>query len=345
LHDPFLTFSFDEAAILQGPDSRMNTSTELTRRSFLQTTATAALATGPLGLANPLLAAAPRWGVGCRDVHLNFVDKADSWAALRQIDADSFEADLDDKLALTSLVAPGKKYSIATPEGIAALRADLKANQRRISALCLHNKFDQRLEQEITLTTRVVQAAEHLDVPTVRIDVVPRALKLEEFLPFAIKACRAICDATRPSKIRFGIENHGKVTNDPDLMEQLIAGVGSDRLGITLDTANLYWWGHPLDEVYRIYERFAPRACHTHCKSIRYPDDKKNVKREMGWEYAKYNCPVYGGDIDFKRVVAILRKAGYHGDLCVENESLGRFPAGERAGILKREVAFLRALV
>ena len=325
----------------------MNHPTEINRRSFFKTAATATLAVGALNLAGNANAAGKqaKWLVGCRDAHLKFVDEADGWAALRQLDADCFEADVDDALTLSSFLAPGKKYTVATPDGIAALKADLRANKRRISAWCMHNKFDQRLDQEIDATTQAVKAAERLGVPTVRIDVVPRALRREEFLSFAIKACRAICDATRKSKVRFGIENHGTVTNDPDLMEQLIAGVGSDRLGITLDTANLYWWGHPLDEVYRIYERFAPHTVHTHCKSIRYPADKRNVKREMGWEYGEYCCPVYEGDIDFERVVAILRQAGYRGDLCVEDESLGRFPEGERPGNLKKQIAFLRELV
>jgi len=127
-------------------------------------------------------------------------------------------------------------------------------------------------------------------------------------------------------------------------MEQILKGVGSDRLGITLDTANLYWWGHPLDEVYRIYERFAPHVVHTHCKSIRYPADKKNVRREMGWEYAKYTCPIYEGDLDFNRIAAILRRAGYRGDLCIEDESLARFPEAERSENLKKQIVFLRQL-
>jgi sugar phosphate isomerase/epimerase len=181
-------------------------------------------------------------------------------------------------------------------------------------------------------------------VPTIRIDVVPRALKLDEFAPFATQACRQLCDATKNSKVRFGIENHGRATNDPNLMMQILDGVGSKRLGITLDTANLYWFGHPLDEVYRTYERFAPHVVHTHCKSIRYPEDKRNVKREMGWQYGKYASPIYEGDLDFHRIAGILRQAGYHGDLCVEDESLSRFPEAERAENLRKEIAFLRNL-
>ncbi len=84
---------------------------------------------------------------------------------------------------------------------------------------------------------------------------------------------------------------------------------------------------------------------HTHCKSIRYPDDKKNVRRDIGWEYGKYNCPIYEGDLDFKRIVKILRKANYRGDLCVEDESLGKYPENEQADILRKEIALLKGLV
>ena len=47
-----------------------------------------------------------------------------------------------------------------------------------------------------------------------------------------------------------------------------------------------------LDELYKNFERFAPKVFHTHCKNIRYPEDKKNVRRPMGWEYDKYACPI-----------------------------------------------------
>ena len=64
----------------------------------------------------------------------------------------------------------------------------------------------------------------------------------------------------------------------------------------------------------------------------------------MGWEYAKYCCPVYEGDLDFERIVKILRQANYRGDLCVEDESLGRFPEDQRADILRNEIALLKKL-
>ena len=109
-----------------------------------------------------------------------------------------------------------------------------------------------------------------------------------------------------------------RLIDNPQFLDRLFDGVGSCRLGLTLDTANFYWWGHPVSELYPIYEKFAPRVVHTHCKSIGYPDDKKNVRREMGWEYGKYCCPVYEGDIDFKKLAAILRKSGEDGHVRFE---------------------------
>ena len=87
---------------------------------------------------------------------------------------------------------------------------------------------------------------------------------------------------------------------------------------------------------------FAPSIRHTHCKSIRYPEGEREKRRSMGWEYGKYTCPVYEGDIDCRRLVKILRAAGYANDLCVEDESLGKFPASERREVLAKEIRYLK---
>jgi len=209
----------------------------------------------------------------------------------------------------------------------------------------MSNHLDERLEQELDAARRLVQAAQQLGVGVIRIDVVPRKLAADKFLPFAVDACKQLCAIAEGTGVCYGVENHGNTTNNPEFLDKLFAGVGSDKLGLTLDCANLYWWGHPLKDLYPIYQRFAPRVVHTHCKSIRYPEDKKNVKRPMGWEYGKYNCPIYEGDLDFKRIVGILRKANYRGDLCVEDESLGKYPKTEQADVMRKEIAMLKKLV
>ena len=77
---------------------------------------------------------------------------------------------------------------------------------------------------------------------------------------------------------------------------------------------------------------------------IRYPADQRDKKRPMGWEYRAYSRPIYDGDLDYRKIVTLLRKAGYANDLCLENESLHHFPPAEQLTVLKREIAMLRKL-
>ena len=57
---------------------------------------------------------------------------------------------------------------------------------------------------------------------------------------------------------------------------------------------------------------------------------------------SEYACPIYEGDIDYVRVAAILHKAGYHNDFCVENEFLGNLPAAKATEMLAKELQFLK---
>ncbi len=303
------------------------------------------LAAGLAQGAGPLLAAdRAKLPVGCRDQHLRTAGLADSWSCMKALGAECTEVNVELDLACASLFHPEHKYTLATPEGIQILKDDLAASGCRISAFMMSNRLDEQLEQEVDAARRLVHAAQQLGVGVIRIDVVPRKLPADKFLLFAVEACKRLCAAAEGAAVRYGVENHGNTTNNPDFLDKLFAGVGSDRLGLTLDCANLYWWGHPLKDLYPIYERFAPRVVHTHCKSIRYPEDKKNMKRPMGWEYGKYNCPIYEGDLDFKRIVGILRRANYRGDLCVEDESLGKYPRSEQADVVRKEIAMLKKL-
>jgi sugar phosphate isomerase/epimerase len=288
-------------------------------------------------------AAGPGLHVGCRDSHLKVTGAADCWAALAAIGADGVEASIDDALALGGLHPKG--YSVADAAGIERLAADAKAAGKRISALCMANRFEERPDAEVAWCAKAARAAKALGVPAIRIDVVPRTLARDAFLKLATETLKKVMDATEETGVAFGIENHGNTTNDPEFLKALFDGVGAKRLGLTLDTGNFYWYGHPLSKLYAYFEAFAPRVFHTHCKNIKYPEAEREKKRPMGWEYGKYNCPIDEGDVDFRKIVAILKKAGYANDLCVEDESLGKFPAAEQVVVLAREVKYLKGLL
>ncbi|MBM3334929.1 sugar phosphate isomerase/epimerase [Candidatus Sumerlaeota bacterium] len=281
--------------------------------------------------------------VGVRDVHLRMVGEQNSRSAMRAIGAQTVEIDLGPDMACQAIFGSDEPLSIATEDG--AKRLAESAEELRIFAYCMRNRFDESPDEEVKQVVHVARMCKHTNTPVIRLDVVPRRIKdRDEFLKFAIETCKRLVKGTEETGVRLGIENHGNTTNDFTFTEKLFDGVGSERIGLTLDTGNFYWFGYPLSELYGIYEKFASRAFHTHCKSIAYPKEQRNEKRKMGFEYGKYNCPVYEGDIDFKRVVAILRKANYTGDLCVENESLSKFPEAARRDVLAKEIAFLKEL-
>lgn len=316
----------------------------LNRRKFLAGSGrlAAGLAAVSLVRAAPAQQGKPDLCLACRDVHLTQTGQKGCWAALESIGAAGVEAGVGEDLSLPGLLHPDRRYSAAAAADIEILRADMKAAGKRISALCMNNRFEDRPDFEVEWCGKAARAAQALGVTAIRIDVVPHKLAAAEFVDFAVRVLKQTIEATEPTGVAFAIENHGGTTNNPEFLKALFDRVVSPRLGLTLDTGNFYWFGHPLSKVYDLYETFAPRVRHTHCKSIRFPESEREKSRPVGWEYGKYNCPIYEGDLDFRRVVKILRAASYAGDLCVEDESLDKFPAGERGAVLAKEIRHLK---
>jgi sugar phosphate isomerase/epimerase len=315
------------------------------RREFLKGTLATAAAMGTLKMTqadSPIVKDAPKWPITCRDAHLKEVGESDIWAAAKAIGTDGLEVQIGLKGELPGLFGP-EAYTVAHEAGIAKVKDALEKAKLKITAFCMMNHFDERLEEEIRSVELTAAACRALGVKAVRLDVVPRSIKDEdEFLKFAIDAGKQVVKVTEGTDVRFGVENHGRTTNKVEFLKAFFDGVGSKRFGITLDTANFYWYGYPLSKLYEIYAQFAGNACHTHCKNVRYPETEREKQREIGWEYGKYNCPVYEGDIEMSRVAKALNAVGYQGDLCIENESLRKYPQEERGKILKRETDYLR---
>lgn len=286
----------------------------------------------------------PGWPATCRDEILRPIGQPDCWSALKAVGADGIEIAIDENQALPALFHPTIKYTVATTAGLEQLAADAKAAGQRITGFLMHNRFEERPELEIQSCTKAAQAAQSLGVPTVRIDVVPGKLGRDEFLKLSIETLTKLMAATESTGVTFAIENHSNTTNDPTFLTALFNGVGSKRLGLTLDTGNFYWFGHPLSKVYELVEEFAPRVFHTHCKNMRYPADQRDKQRPMGWKYEEYACPIDKGDIDYARVAAILNKVGYRNDFCVENEFLGKLSAAEATKALTGEIELLHRI-
>lgn len=245
---------------------------------------------------------------------------------------------------------PGReRLDLTEAADLSLLKIQAETAGMRISALCMGNDFNaaNRAEQ-IDWAVRTVYAAQTLGAPAVRIDAImsgERHLPLEERQSLVAKAVREILDRTDETEVDLGIENHGYQGNDPEFLTGLLASVDSTRLGLTLDSGNFYWRGWPLEKIYTIFERFAPVVKHTHIKNIAYPPEIREEMREMGYEYGKYVSPIHLGDIDHARYIRTLQAAGYDRDICLEDESLGKFDPEQRKANLRAAADFFRPLM
>ncbi len=205
------------------------------------------------------------------------------------------------------------------------------------------------LEASIAWEARAIELAHAISMPCVRIDAAmsrERDLDFEERVQLFSDGLGGALERTAGSPVTLGIENHGYQGNNLAFQLNVYKTVGSDRLGATMDTGNFYWRGYPLSEVYGILTILAPHAKHTHLKNIKYPEDTRETTRECGWEYEKYVAPLEEGDIDHAKVIRILAAAGYDGDVCIEDESMGHYkPGAERIAVMERDVAHCKEII
>ena len=231
---------------------------------------------------------------------------------------------------------------------VVAFKRSLASAGVRVSALLLVTDFGHAdRDGEIAWVTRCAELARALGADSVRLDAVvgdPDAPRDNRLALFTNSVKRLISE-TESLGTQFGIENHGEEGNDPAFLQTIIDGVGSPRLGMTLDIGNFYWSGKPLREVHDIIRRFAPLTKHAHMKNIGYPAEARQKNREPGWRYGDCCCTLAEGDIDVAQVIADLRSVEYASDLCIENESLGRYDEAERQAILERDASYLKELL
>lgn len=235
--------------------------------------------------------------------------------------------------------------------------ADVEAYKRRLHGLgirpcCFLTACDfsaGSVKTNIQWVARAIETADAMGMDVIRIDAAmkrERELDFEARVQLFAEALGGALDRTAGSRVAMGIENHGFQGNNLAFLLNVFEAVGSERLGLTMDTGNFYWRGYPLSEVYGILRILAPYTKHTHLKNIKYPSERREAVREAGWEYGTYVCPLDEGDIDHARVLALLASVGYTGDVCIEDEALGRYaPGAERRAVLERDVAHVKELL
>jgi len=284
--------------------------------------------------------------IAVRDDNVPVGEGQTFFQALRALGLAHFEMGVNFEGGVWTVAQNGAPCNVADDAGVADLKARLQEEGASVAALLLHTDFSgDQADKHAAFTVRAAHVAQQLGVSAIRLDPLTSKSELsrEQICDNVARHIKEILAQTKNTGVEFGLENHGVVGNDPRFLDDVFAAVGDDRLGMTLDTANFYWSGMPLSEVYATLEHFAPRAKHTHFKSIAYPENVRETRREPDSGYAQYCMPLDKGDFDLVRVIRILRDAGYAGSLCIEDESLPRVAQDEKADVLRGEIAALQA--
>ncbi len=280
--------------------------------------------------------------VAIRDSMVMWLGYKEVIAGVKDLGLESFE------LALRRDLKGEAGFDVSTEKGRREVVKRLKSENIRICALLVANDFAKEdADQEIKWVVDACKAASSLGVDAVRIDV-PRSkpgFTLDESAKLTAKCIREVIERTKGLDVSLGMENHGAIGNNREFIQMVLSAVRSERMGLTLDTGNFYWYGYPLDEVYEIIESFAPYVKHTHVKNLSFSEERRKIKRKLGEDYPKTAAPLHKGDIDLKRVVSTLKRAGYDKDLTIEDESLGNFPQEQRLDIVKREIEYMKNLI
>lgn len=277
------------------------------------------------------------------------------WPSLKEgldalkLDAVELEFARDNSVLAIMPTGDCPRFKLDNSGELEAFRRQLEENKVRVSAFLMATDYgNEDLDAEVAWTVAAIRAADALGIPAVRIDAMMHGEgedAVEKNIRVFSEAMDKVLGATSDSKCDLGIENHGYQGNRPDFLDEIFARVGNPRLGLTIDTGNFYWYGHPLSKMYEIIEHFAPYCKHTHAKNIKYPEDKREVQREVGWEYGTYVSSLPDGDVDHARVVQILKAAGYDRDLCLEDEALGRWEGDERRAVMMKDADYFRSIL
>jgi sugar phosphate isomerase/epimerase len=290
--------------------------------------------------------------VGIRDFTVRWVGYRTVLDGLKDLGLSGFELYVDPHLKGAEYEDMGQRVSLgfdlSTEEKRRLLLEDLKSRKLGVCAILVENDFGkQDVKHEIEWIVDACRVAPTIDAKVVRINSVmdpEPGIPDDDYAKRTVTCIREVLKRTDGLGVSLAMENHGVLGNKREFIRSVLDGVSSERIGLTIDTGNFYWWGYPLGKVYEIIESFAGYAKHTHVKNLSFPANRRETMREPGEDWPKSAAPIYVGDIDMRRVVSLLRKGGYDLDLTVEDESLDNFPVAERLKILKRDIEFLKGM-
>ncbi len=213
-----------------------------------------------------------------------------------------------------------------TADRAAEIRARCERHGLAISALTgrFGSLIDEGADERVQWARSVVEAAATLEAPfvTSHIGVIPEDLDRDDVRAMAARVSR-LCERADELGVTVAVETGPE---EAWVLRNFIEQVGSDRLRVNYDPANLMMQGY--DHMGGV-DAVAPYIVHTHPKDAVREDADGRRQRPLG-----------EGDVDIPRWIGELKRVGFDGWLCVERES-----GEDRLGDARRALELLRSLV
>lgn len=157
-----------------------------------------------------------------------------------------------------------------------------------------------RRDEQVAHVKQWIDHAAILGAPHIRVFAgsAPRGVTHDDAVKHCLAALEECAEYAGKRGIFLGIENHGGIVAEPDVLLDIVRTVKSPWVGINLDSANF----HTVDP-YASFERCAPFAVNVQLKA--------EIQRRGGKKESA----------DMERFVKILRAASYQGYVTLEYES------------------------
>lgn len=200
-----------------------------------------------------------------------------------------------------------------------------------ISSVAGYNDFAQHdadaLDLEVARLLYACRLASELEVGIVRAFAGEPApgRTLASVWPSIVEGFRRAGEGAAALGVTLAIENHGRLLNDGAMLASLVGEIGSQNVGLNVDTGNFSWGGHDLAETWDDFDAVLPLAVNVHIKDVDWHDGSPQF------------VPAGAGELDIARVLARLEHLEYRGVLLSEYEG----PPPHREGT-RESIRFLR---
>ena len=187
-------------------------------------------------------------------------------------------------------------------------RHDVKA-----SGLSAHCPL-MRPEISVPYLQKAIRFAAAIGAPVVNSDegIRPEWVSLEEAFPIMKYTLTTVLRTAERYSVSIGIEPHQSISRTTAGLLRIATLVDSPRLRVNYDTGNAYLAG---EDPYEGLKAVSHLLVHVHAKDISIRMSEAEKGQVTG---TPVGCACGDGVIDWRKVVAILRQAGFSGVLSVE---------------------------